>query len=102
MFICLKPPPLLAFCLGLSSNFVDFESGQMQSVKNRAEYGLQQDSTPPAPSQPYTVCKYCTLTQGRVAAGEGGGEPERRLEGQQFTTLGQKYLHDRLYLQSIL
>ncbi len=35
---------------------------------------------------PHTVCIYCTLTQGR---GEGGGrvEPEKRLEGQQFTKL---------------
>ena len=32
----------------------------------------------------------------------GGGEPERRLEGQQLTKLGRKYQHDRLYLtQSI-
>ncbi len=28
-------------------------------------------------------------------------EPERRLEGQQFTKLGRKYQHDLLYLQSI-
>ncbi len=33
-------------------------------------------------------------------AGKGGGEPERRLEGQLFTKLGQKYQYDRLYLQS--
>ncbi len=34
--------------------------------------------------------------------GEGGGdEPERRLEGPQFTKLGRKYQHDWLYLQSI-
>jgi hypothetical protein len=33
---------------------------------------------------------------------EGGRvEPERRLDGQQFTKLGGKYLHDCLYLQSI-
>jgi hypothetical protein len=33
----------------------------------------------------------------------GGGrvEPERRKEGQQFTKLGQKYKHDRLYLHYI-
>jgi hypothetical protein len=28
-------------------------------------------------------------------------EPERRLEGQQFTKLGRKYQHDWLYLQTI-
>jgi hypothetical protein len=35
--------------------------------------------------------------------GQGEGErvePERRLEGQQFTMLGQKYQHDRVYLRS--
>ncbi len=31
----------------------------------------------------------------------GRVEPERRLEGQQFTKLGRKYQHDSLYLQSI-
>jgi hypothetical protein len=44
----------------------------------------------------YTVYLF---TQGR---GEGGRvETEWRLEGQQFTNLGQKYQHDWLYLQSI-
>jgi hypothetical protein len=33
MFICLRPPPLLGFCLGRCSNFVGSESGQKQSVK---------------------------------------------------------------------
>ncbi len=44
----------------------------------------------------YTVYLF---TQGR---GEGESvEPERRLEGQQFTKLGRKYQHHWLYLQSI-
>jgi hypothetical protein len=30
VFICLRPPTLLGFCLGWSSNFVGFESGQIQ------------------------------------------------------------------------
>jgi hypothetical protein len=38
-----------------------------------------------------------TLTLGRGV----GVEPERRLEGQQFTMVGRKYQHDRLYLQYI-
>ncbi len=33
MIICLRPPPLLGFCLGWSSNFVGSETGQIQSVK---------------------------------------------------------------------
>ncbi len=32
---------------------------------------------------------------------EGGIEPERKLERQEFTKLGQKYQHDWLYFQSI-
>jgi hypothetical protein len=34
VFICLRPPSLLGFCLGWSSNFVGSESGQIQSVKS--------------------------------------------------------------------
>ncbi len=50
---------------------------------------------------PATHCLYiCTVLWHR----EGGGgrvEPERRLEGHQFTKLGRKYQHDWLYLQSV-
>jgi hypothetical protein len=31
--MCLRPPVLLGFCLGWSSNFVGSESGQLQSIK---------------------------------------------------------------------
>ncbi len=34
MFICLRPPPLLGFCWGWSSNFAGYESGQIQSVNS--------------------------------------------------------------------
>ncbi len=33
VLICLRPPPLLGFCLGCSINFVGSESCQIQSVK---------------------------------------------------------------------
>ncbi len=33
--------------------------------------------------------------------GEGGGEPERSLEGEQLTKLGRKYQYDWLYFLSI-
>ncbi len=33
VLICLRPPPLLGFCLGWCNNFVGSESGQKQSVK---------------------------------------------------------------------
>ncbi len=42
------------------------------------------------------------FTQGRGWGVEGRVEPKRRLEGQQFTKLGQKYQHMiEMYLQSI-
>jgi hypothetical protein len=46
-----------------------------------------QNPTPPSLHTVYV----CTHTHS-----EGGGrvEPERRLEGQQFTKMGQKYQHD--------
>ncbi len=56
------------FLFGVVQQFVGSESGQIQS-ETPAEYGLQQESIPPTPSQPHTVCLYCTLTQEK---GEGG------------------------------
>jgi hypothetical protein len=60
--------------------------------------GVYLSDTPP-PSR-YTLYTYMYLfTQGREGERnshrEGRGrEPERRLEGQQFTELGRKYQHD--------
>jgi hypothetical protein len=48
---------------------------------------------PPALHTVYVYTVYL-FTQGRG----GRVEPERRLEGQQFTKLGRKYQHDCLYL----
>jgi hypothetical protein len=47
----------------------------------------------PPPYTLYSVYVYTVylFTQG---GRKGGDEPERRLEGQQFTKLGQKYQHD--------
>ncbi len=50
-------------------------------VSNRTQH-------PPPPSQSHTVILYFDTGKG------GGVEPERRLEGQQFSKLGQKYQHD--------
>jgi hypothetical protein len=33
VFICLRPPTLLGFCYGWSSNFLGSESSQIKSVK---------------------------------------------------------------------
>jgi hypothetical protein len=75
MLICLRPPTLLGYCLGWSSNFVVSESGQIQSVKLLQNMVQQDSNPPPTPSQPLTVCTciYCTLTQGR-----GGGGVNQR------------------------
>ncbi len=71
VFLLSEVPPLLGFCLRLSSNFVGFESVQIQSVKLLQNMGV------------------------------GGGELEKRLEGQYFTKLGRKYQHNWLHHQSI-
>ncbi len=49
-----------------------------------------------APYTLYTCIHYTVLIH--TGGGGGGVEPERRGEGQQFTKLGRKYLHDWLYL----
>jgi hypothetical protein len=51
-----------------------------------------QNPIPPALHTVHYTCIHTVyfLTQGRG----GGGEPERRGEGEQFTKLGQKYHHD--------
>ncbi len=46
------------------------------------------------------MSRHCFCFGFRRLAG-GRVEPERRLEGQQFTKLGRKYHHDWLYLQSM-
>jgi hypothetical protein len=57
----------------------------------------------PITPNPLAHCTDSTVqylfTQGR--GGGGRVEPERRLEGQQFTKLGRKHPQDWLYLQSI-
>jgi hypothetical protein len=78
--ICLRPPPLLGFCLGWSSNFVGSESGQIESVKLLLNI-LQHNSTPHP--HPVTHCLYLLYFDTvKGGMGGGGGELERRLEGQ--------------------
>ncbi len=82
-FICLMPP-LLGFCLGWSSNSVGSESGQIQSVKLQQNMVSNRTEHPPSH----------TLSAHTVLWHKAGWriEPERRLEGQQFTKLGRKYI----------
>ncbi len=69
VFICLRPPPLLGFYLGWSSNFLGSESGQIQSVKLLQNMVSNTTQHPPPPPRHTLSCIYCTLTQGW-----GGGE----------------------------
>ncbi len=78
-----EAPPLLGFSL----EWVNFESGQNQSVKllQNMVSKLQHNSTPPTPF-PATHSLYILFFDfGK------GRKPERRLEGQQFKKLGRKY-----------
>ncbi len=74
VFICLRPPPPLGFCLRSSSNFVGSESGQKQSIKPPAEYMVSIHSStqlnPPPP-----VCMYI-LYFFFGKGGRGGGVVE--------------------------
>ncbi len=68
MFICLRPPPLLGFCLGWCSNFVGSETGQIQIVK--LLQNMVSNRTPYCPPL-HTVYIYTAylFTQGRGRAG---------------------------------
>jgi hypothetical protein len=97
VFICLRHPPLLGFCLGWSSSFAVLNLVRYR-VLTHAEYGLlQQDSTPLNPSQPHTACIYCTLTQGRV---RGERWTREKVRGAIVHKAGSK-ISTWLYLQSI-
>ncbi len=74
VFICLRPPPPLGFCLGWCSNFVGSESGQKQSVKllQNMVSNTTQHHHPPATNCLYTV--FCSWTLGREW---GGGLNQR-------------------------
>jgi hypothetical protein len=70
VFIYLRAPPLLGFCLGRKSNFVDSESGRKQSGK------LLQHMVSNTTQHPFPATRCLSLWEGE----RGGGEPERRLE----------------------
>jgi hypothetical protein len=106
--IALLDPELLSSFHGLS-NYIDTKAKRRHLKKFTCKGTLRQvflclrhppylwHHTGPRTVYVYTVYLF---TQGR---GERGGrvEPERKLDGQQFTKLGRKYQHDCLYLQSI-
>ncbi len=66
VFICLRPPPLLGFCLEWSNNFVGSESGHIQNVKllqNMVSKRIQYP--PPSHTLSEYVLYFESLTQGR-------------------------------------
>ncbi len=69
MYICLRPPPLLGFCLGWSCTFWIWSDTECWTP---AEYGLQQDSKPstPLPATHYLFILYLDI-------GGGGGLNQR-------------------------
>jgi hypothetical protein len=64
VFICLRPPPLLGFCLGWSSNFYGSESGQIKSVILLQNMVYNTTQHFPSPSQTHTGIMYFYLGKG--------------------------------------
>jgi hypothetical protein len=87
VFICLKCPPFLDFCLGWSSNFVGSESGQIQSGK-LLENMVSRTTQHQPPLHKYTVYLF---TQGR---GRGRVEPERRERGNREEYISQDWVEN--------
>ncbi len=75
--ICLRPPPLLDFCLGWCNKFVGSESGQIESVKLMQNMVSSRSQHPPPPPS-HTLSVYIVFDTGK---GGGGGELNQR-EGQ--------------------
>jgi hypothetical protein len=63
-FVCLRPPPLLGFYLGWSSDVVGSESGQIQSVKFLQNKVSNTTHT-------HCICKYVQYTSHTEKVGRG-------------------------------
>ncbi len=79
VFICLRPPPLLGFCLGWSSNFAGSETGQIQTVKVLQNMVSNRTTCLP----PLHTVYVHTISYSHREGGGGVVEPERRGEGRQ-------------------
>jgi hypothetical protein len=63
MFRCLRPPPLLGFCLRWSCNFVFWIWSDKECLNSYRIWSPTGHNAPhPTPSQPQGVCINCTLT----------------------------------------
>ncbi len=70
VFICLRPPFLLGFCLGWSSNYVGSKSGQIYRVLNSCRLWSSTGLNTPHPL-PATHCLYVLyFDTGKGGAGE--------------------------------
>jgi hypothetical protein len=85
-------------------NYIDTDA-KCRNLKNLTCKGtLRQVFICPRPSTPYPLppyIMYACIQYVYLFTHRGGGgrvEPERRLEGQEFTKLGRKYKQDCLYL----
>ncbi len=81
VFICLRSPSLLGFCLGWSTSFV---GSQYKTLATLAEYGLQQNPIPPPPPPPVTHCISISIIQ-YTYSHKGGGELNQRGGGRGAT-----------------
>ncbi len=92
MFICLRHPLLLGFCLGGSSSIVGSESGQIQNIK------LQHNPIHPPPPL-HTVFVHIIYSTVLIRKGKGGGvvviqrEVERANRGE-YCTLSQSWVEN--------
>ncbi len=73
VFICLSSPPLLGFFLGGKAILWVLNLVRNRVLNSCRIWSPTQLNTPLTPSQPHTVCMYCTLILGR-----GGGELNQR------------------------
>jgi hypothetical protein len=89
VFIRVRPPPILGFCLGWSNIFVGSESGQIQSVKLLQNNVSNRTQHP----QPLPVIHYLYI----LHFDTGKGRKVNQREGyrrQQITKLSRKYQHE--------
>ncbi len=88
-----------AYVIHWLTNYIDIKA--KLTCKGTCGRSLSVSDPEPHTSTPYTPWT-CIQYSILIHTGKGGRvEPERRLDGQQFTKQGRKYKHDWIHLQSI-
>ncbi len=85
VFICLRPSPLLHYCLEWSTNFVGSESGQIQSVKLLQKMVSNRKQHPPA-----THCLYVLYFDTEKGLREGRRWTREKVRGAIVQKVGSK------------